>query len=145
MPLMSSRNLYRYITPKSGAFLHRILLKSVLGAPQSFFDETDSGVTLNRFSQDMTLIDGQLPQSASMVVTSMFSLSQFVLNILNVLRCVSLPGVNWFDCSGVHLHGYRLSLRTSSPLSSAEILLAHLTANAFSRLGIQESVIHSFR
>jgi ATP-binding cassette subfamily C (CFTR/MRP) protein 1 len=38
----------------------------VMRAPQSFFDETDSGVTLNRFSQDMTLIDGQLPAAAVM-------------------------------------------------------------------------------
>lgn len=52
------------ITPKSGIGLHRILLKSVIRAPQSFFDETDSGITLNRFSQDMTLIDGSLPAAA---------------------------------------------------------------------------------
>ncbi|KAK2871938.1 hypothetical protein FQN49_002683 [Arthroderma sp. PD_2] len=30
-------------------------------APQSFFANTDTGVTLNRFSQDMSLIDNQLP------------------------------------------------------------------------------------
>lgn len=52
------------ITPKSAASLHKILLHSVMRAPQSFFDETDSGITLNRFSQDMTLIDGNLPASA---------------------------------------------------------------------------------
>ncbi|MCJ1356858.1 MAG: hypothetical protein MMC33_006854 [Icmadophila ericetorum] len=30
-------------------------------APQSFFDKTDTGVTINRFSQDMTLVDTPLP------------------------------------------------------------------------------------
>jgi ATP-binding cassette subfamily C (CFTR/MRP) protein 1 len=57
------------ITPKSGAGLHKILLRSVLRAPQSFFDRTDSGVTLNRFSQDMTLIDGQLPAAAVLTMS----------------------------------------------------------------------------
>jgi ATP-binding cassette subfamily C (CFTR/MRP) protein 1 len=47
--------------PKSGAGIHLILLTTVMHAPQSFFDKTDSGITLNRFSQDMTLVDGTLP------------------------------------------------------------------------------------
>jgi hypothetical protein len=58
------------ITPKSGVSLHRVLLKTVIRAPQSFFDEIDSGITLNRFSQDMTLIDGPLPSAAVMVLFS---------------------------------------------------------------------------
>lgn len=60
-----------FITPKSGIGLHRVLLKSVIRAPQSFFDKTDSGITLTRFSQDMTLIDGQLPNSAVLALASM--------------------------------------------------------------------------
>lgn len=54
------------LIPRSGAKLHKILLTSVVGAPQSFFDETDSGLVLNRFSQDMTLIDASLPGAAAM-------------------------------------------------------------------------------
>ncbi|KAJ3938533.1 uncharacterized protein N0V96_011260 [Colletotrichum fioriniae] len=42
-----------------------IVLNGVaLGAPLYFFTTTDSGVTLNRFSQDMALIDHRLPISA---------------------------------------------------------------------------------
>ncbi|RFU32078.1 hypothetical protein B7463_g4239, partial [Scytalidium lignicola] len=59
-------SLYMKVIPKSGARLHQILLQSVMSAPQSFFDTTDSGITLNRFSQDMTLVDGNLPNSAVM-------------------------------------------------------------------------------
>lgn len=62
--------LYMRITPKSGAGLHKTLLRTVLHAPQSFFDQTDSGVTLNRFSQDMTLIDGSLPSAAVIFLSS---------------------------------------------------------------------------
>lgn len=58
------------LTPRSGVNLHKILLTSVMKAPQSFFDETDSGVTLNRFSQDMTLIDGPLPNAAVLAFSS---------------------------------------------------------------------------
>jgi ATP-binding cassette subfamily C (CFTR/MRP) protein 1 len=52
------------VTPKSGISLHKKLLDTVIHAPQAFFDKTDSGVILNRFSQDMSLIDGQLPSAA---------------------------------------------------------------------------------
>ena len=58
------------LTPTSGVNLHKVLLESVMKAPQSFFDETDSGVTLNRFSQDMTLIDGPLPSAAVLALSS---------------------------------------------------------------------------
>ncbi|CAG8898199.1 unnamed protein product [Penicillium egyptiacum] len=44
--------------------LHSDLLKSVLRAPFSFFQETDSGSIMNRFSQDMQLIDFVLPTTA---------------------------------------------------------------------------------
>ncbi|KAF2725612.1 multidrug resistance protein [Polychaeton citri CBS 116435] len=46
--------------PRSSTTLHYKLLKSVMHAPYSFFVKTDSGVTLNRFSQDMSLIEGEL-------------------------------------------------------------------------------------
>ncbi|KAK1701087.1 putative ABC multidrug transporter [Colletotrichum godetiae] len=50
--------------PRSANHLHQTLLKAVLAAPLYFFTTTDSGVTLNRFSQDMALIDHRLPISA---------------------------------------------------------------------------------
>lgn len=53
--------MYCIAIPKSGARLHLILLQTMFHAPQSFFDKTDSGILLNRFSQDMSLVDGPLP------------------------------------------------------------------------------------
>ncbi|KAI8655282.1 hypothetical protein NCS57_01276500 [Fusarium keratoplasticum] len=47
--------------PKSSNRLHEQLLTSVTRAPLYFFTTTESGSILNRFSQDMTLIDGTLP------------------------------------------------------------------------------------
>ncbi|KAK0643218.1 P-loop containing nucleoside triphosphate hydrolase protein [Cercophora newfieldiana] len=49
--------------PKSSKHLHFIILDTVLKAPLYFFTTVDSGITLNRFSQDLTLIDQRLPMS----------------------------------------------------------------------------------
>lgn len=46
--------------PRSSARLHLQILHAVMRAPYSFFVNTDSGVTLNRFSSDMALIEGEL-------------------------------------------------------------------------------------
>ncbi|KAH0437123.1 ABC multidrug transporter [Colletotrichum camelliae] len=47
----------------SGANLHKDALRAVFAAPLSYFTTTDTGVLTNLFSQDMTLIDGELPQA----------------------------------------------------------------------------------
>ncbi|KAK3996623.1 canalicular multispecific organic anion transporter 1 [Cladorrhinum sp. PSN332] len=47
----------------TGAKLHEETLSTVMNAPLKFFTTTDIGVVTNLFSQDMTLIDGQLPMS----------------------------------------------------------------------------------
>ncbi|KAK2021515.1 hypothetical protein LX32DRAFT_631562 [Colletotrichum zoysiae] len=56
------------VIPHSAARLHWKLLDSVLNAPLWFFTTVDSGVTLNRFSQDMTLVDQTLPTAFFEVV-----------------------------------------------------------------------------
>lgn len=53
--------MFLRLVPESAANLHLILLDVVVNAPYSFFTETDVGTILNRFSQDMTLIESQLP------------------------------------------------------------------------------------
>ncbi|KAK0391974.1 hypothetical protein NLU13_1472 [Sarocladium strictum] len=56
------------VIPHSASRLHWKLLDSVLQAPLWFFTTVDSGVTLNRFSQDMTLVDQTLPTAFFEVV-----------------------------------------------------------------------------
>jgi ATP-binding cassette subfamily C (CFTR/MRP) protein 1 len=51
------------IVPRSGLALHGILLSTITAAPLSYFAATDAGIILNRFSQDMTIVDGPLPIS----------------------------------------------------------------------------------
>ncbi|KAJ5538214.1 hypothetical protein N7494_007693 [Penicillium frequentans] len=49
------------IVPTSSSKIHEFLVNKVKKAPLHWFTATDSGVILNRFSQDMTLVDRSLP------------------------------------------------------------------------------------
>ena len=51
------------VIPKSAAQLHWLRLEAEVDAPLWFFTTTDNGATLNRFSQDMTLVDQALPMA----------------------------------------------------------------------------------
>ena len=79
-----STTLLIFIVPKSAEILHKRLLDTVMAAPLSFFTSTDVGTTLNRFSQDMTVIDAELPYSLIDLVLAM------ILAIMGaVLMCLS--------------------------------------------------------
>ncbi|KAJ5599382.1 hypothetical protein N7450_000449 [Penicillium hetheringtonii] len=68
------------MVPKSGESFHRRLLTTVLSAPMLFFSTTDSGNILNRFSQDLQLIDMELPIAGiNTVVTFFLCLAQMAL------------------------------------------------------------------
>ncbi|TKW58921.1 Multidrug resistance-associated protein 1 [Colletotrichum tanaceti] len=53
--------MYVVIVPKSAQSLHLSVLRAVIRAPMSFLAETDTGALVNRFSQDMQLVDMTLP------------------------------------------------------------------------------------
>ena len=55
--------VFRTMILLSGATLHHEALQTVVRAPLRFFTTTDNGVITNLFSQDITLIDGDLPHS----------------------------------------------------------------------------------
>lgn len=61
------------MVPRSSSHLHLNLLQTVLDAPLSFFTHTDVGDITNRFSQDMGLIDADLPYSYADFVLSLVS------------------------------------------------------------------------
>ncbi|GAB7353817.1 hypothetical protein MBLNU459_g4192t2 [Dothideomycetes sp. NU459] len=54
--------------PQSSAQLHKQLLYTVMHAPYSFFVTTDSGTTLNRFSNDMSSIELELAGAVIMTL-----------------------------------------------------------------------------
>ncbi|KAK5990162.1 ABC multidrug transporter B [Cladobotryum mycophilum] len=55
--------VYMYVinVPKSGKKMHWAILEAAMRAPMTFLSRTDTGALINRFSQDMKLIDMTLP------------------------------------------------------------------------------------
>lgn len=61
----------------SGTHLHEQTLKAALHASLRFLSVTDTGTVLNLFSQDMTIIDSQLPRMINnMCITAAIALGQ---------------------------------------------------------------------
>ena len=129
------------MVPRSGKNFHWTLLKTVLDSPMSFFSETDTGITINRFSQDLQLIDMDLPIAAlNTFATFVLCLAQMILIAVgSYYAAVSFP----FLVAALYLI-QRFYLRTSrqirfmdleakSPLYSqfSETLNGLITLRAF--------------
>ncbi|EAA65334.1 hypothetical protein AN0015.2 [Aspergillus nidulans FGSC A4] len=104
--------------PKSGERFHEAILDTVLSAPMRFLSTTDSGSILNRFSQDLQLIDMELPIAAINVVA---------IGVASVYAAIAFPVVL------LSLYAIqKVYLRTSRQLRLLEIeakapLLSHFT------------------
>ncbi|KAF7716519.1 Uncharacterized protein PECH_005196 [Penicillium ucsense] len=81
------------IITNTGRNMHSQLLRTTLGAPFSFFQRTDAGLTTNRFSQDLELIDMDLPIEAINVLASFgeCSVQLILLCILGKYLAVAVP------------------------------------------------------
>ena len=81
------------MVPQSGENFHHRLLRTVLAAPLTFFSTTDTGITLNRFSQDLQLIDMDLPLSAlNFVAAFILCVAQIILiGVSSVYAAISFP------------------------------------------------------
>ena len=53
--------LFVNMIPRSAIYLHGRLLETVENAPLALFTSTDAGQIVNRFSQDLSVIDAELP------------------------------------------------------------------------------------
>jgi ATP-binding cassette subfamily C (CFTR/MRP) protein 1 len=83
------------IAPLSSINLHRILTRTVLHAPLSLFDKVDSSLLINRFSQDMSLVDTQLPYAMFNLLIS-FIMGNFELALIcfgSTYMALSVPAV----------------------------------------------------
>ncbi|KAH7346292.1 putative ATP-binding cassette transporter [Rhexocercosporidium sp. MPI-PUGE-AT-0058] len=81
---VATYHYFMHVVPASAEELHARLLKSVMGAPLSFFAATDTGTTTNRFSQDMSVVDGELPFA---LVDLVFAIIQTVMGA--IFMCIS--------------------------------------------------------
>ncbi|KAM0548793.1 hypothetical protein ACHAPJ_009790 [Fusarium lateritium] len=111
--VLSTWQMIVTMVPLSGNNFHQSLLKTVLNAPMSFFANTDSGVTINRFSQDLQLIDMDLPLSAlNTFATFVLCIAEMVLIAVgSYYTAIAFPFL--FGALWVVQHTY---LRTSRQL-----------------------------
>lgn len=127
--IAGSYQLIVNMVPMSGASFHRVLLQTTLGAKMSFLSITDTGSILNRFSQDLQLIDMDLPVAAiNVVATGFLCLAQLILvGVSASYAAISFPFLFFF----LYLI-QRVYLRTSRQLRLLDIeakapLFAHFT------------------
>lgn len=127
--------------PRSALYLHGKLLDTVHNAPLSFFTSTDSGQIVNRFSQDLSVIDMELPLAGLILAHNVC-----VAVIQAVLICIStsyfaavLPFVSFavYILQKVYLRTSRqirlMDLEAKAPLYSnfLETLSGLVTIRAF--------------
>ncbi|KAI0543772.1 P-loop containing nucleoside triphosphate hydrolase protein [Xylaria curta] len=133
--------LYVDITPNGGRHLHSSILKSALSAPMSFLAKTETGVLVNRFSQDLRLADMTLPSAITNIA---FQLGQCIVATVLAATAVGyfavvLPFVIFvlYLIQRFYLRTSRqlrlLELETSAPLFSQfiESLNGLVTIRAF--------------
>lgn len=70
--VVAAITVFLVIIRRSGANLHERALKTVIDAPLRFFTTVDTGILINYFSQDITLIDGELPIALINMVVEFF-------------------------------------------------------------------------
>ncbi|GAA89080.1 hypothetical protein AKAW_07194 [Aspergillus luchuensis IFO 4308] len=97
----------------SGLGLHKILVQTVINAPMHFFAEVDSGVILNRFSQDMTLVDAVLP---TMAFGTVLSVAQCFAQVALISLGSSYMALTIIPCLLVLYCAQKVYLRTSRQL-----------------------------
>ncbi|GAW18308.1 hypothetical protein ANO14919_077830 [Xylariales sp. No.14919] len=133
--------LYIDITPNGGRHLHSSILKAALNAPMSFLAKIETGVLVNRFSQDLRLSDMTLPSATTNIA---FQLGQCIVATVLAATAVGyfaavLPLVIFvlYLIQRFYLRTSRqlrlLELETSAPLFShfIESLSGLVTIRAF--------------
>ncbi|OQE44656.1 hypothetical protein PENCOP_c002G02557 [Penicillium coprophilum] len=103
---------------RSGALLHAQLLDRILTAPLSYITKTDIGTIVNRFGQDINLVDKQLPPTLANLNTQIFKLLMQLVLLVKIRPMMSLTvpvcaiGVYFIQ---------RIYLRTSRQLRFLEL------------------------
>ncbi|KAF3061093.1 Multidrug resistance-associated protein 1 [Daldinia childiae] len=106
------------VAPHSGLVLHSKLLEIITRAPLIYFSKTDSGSILNRFSQDIQLVDKQLASALSTLFVQIFKLlfQVILLFVVQKLLTLTLP-----ICLIIVYLVQKIYLRTSRQLRLLEL------------------------
>ncbi|KAH7041159.1 uncharacterized protein B0I36DRAFT_379973 [Microdochium trichocladiopsis] len=81
------------MTTASGTRLHSLLVQTVFAAPAAFFKTLDSGVTLNRFNQDLQMLDYSLPLAGfnTVIFAALCALQAIIISVSIRLMAVTIP------------------------------------------------------
>jgi hypothetical protein len=135
-----------------GANIHKDALHTLVGAPLSFFTSTDTGAVTNLFSQDLNLVDTELP---SALLNFLFSVSVSRYPCVPVrysrnFHVLTLPCVvilsHWAsrcDAYIVSLHGYQLPILSYLTVPCAKVLSENCQTAEAARSRGQESIVVS--
>ncbi|PGH20053.1 hypothetical protein AJ80_03703 [Polytolypa hystricis UAMH7299] len=116
--VLSCWHLMANLVSHSAKNMHKRLLKTVLDAPMSFFFTTDTGITTNRFSQDLQLIDMELPLAMLNTVLAFTTcIAQLILICISAKYVAAVLPV----CIVVFYFVQRYYLRTSRQLRFMDI------------------------
>ncbi|KAM3472494.1 hypothetical protein MY5147_005251 [Beauveria neobassiana] len=104
---------YAVFNTRSGSYLHNALAIRIFGAPLSYFVATDIGVTLNRFGQDIDLVDRLLPNSFARFATQCCKMAAqiIVMSLVQTEVAFAVP-----VCAVVVYFVQRVYLQTSRQL-----------------------------
>ncbi|RDW84315.1 hypothetical protein BP6252_01905 [Coleophoma cylindrospora] len=110
--------LFMWIVPKSAKNLHWQLLQAVINAPMSVLTKIETGFLVNRFSQDMRLIDMTLPAA---LANSSFQFASCVTGAILTTIAVKYVAVLLPVLCGALYLVQKFYLRTSRQLRLLEI------------------------
>lgn len=128
--LLLGITLFIVSVKKAGANLHKQILRTLMRAPLLFLTRTDTGVVTNLFSQDLNLIDTELPDATLNTL--------FCVSCLFVVFCtgdysdelhadISMPRTSGRDVDIVIVSSHQLSHSRCISLRCAKILLENLS------------------
>ncbi|KAJ5526984.1 ABC multidrug transporter [Penicillium frequentans] len=111
--LLLGITLFIVSVKKAGAVLHQEALRTLIRAPLSFFTKTDTGVVTNLFSQDLNLIDTELPDAT---LNTLFCVSQSIGQAAVMLTSSVYLAISYPLLGGLLYIVQKFYLRTSRQL-----------------------------
>lgn len=120
-----------YITLKSNEKLHEDMLFGMLRSPTSYFDTTPTGRLINKFSNDMGILDTVLAFTMIDTIEGPILSVVLLVNVFQIVPIFIIPGVAnlvilllwFFFCKKSIIQTKQLDLRMKSPVFSEFVAL----------------------
>lgn len=127
---------------RSNEKLHNDMVLGLIRSPSSYFDTTPTGRLINRFSNDMSIMDNILAFTLIDTLEGPILSLILLVNVFQILPVFIIPGVAnivflalWFYfCKEVIIQTKQLDLRTKSPVfTEFNLLTTGITQNRIYR------------